>query len=267
MKIKFLLLLFILIATTICAKNNFVIIIPSYNNSAWVKKNLDSVFEQTYKNFRVIYIDDISTDGTGKLVENYVKQNGLQKKLKLIKNQKKMLALGNTYYAVHSCNPSEIVVILDGDDWFDNKDVLSCLNETYNDKNIWMTFGSFRYFPSNRVCERPRLNSNMTLRNKVREDAEHVWYHVRSFYAGLFQKIKKEDLLFEGKFFEMSGDGAYMIPMFEMAGQHYRFIDKVLYIYNQSGYNHDWAKNYELANKLAAIIRGRQSYEKLNRLF
>ena len=48
---------------------NFVIVIPSYNNAQWYKRNLDSVFAQTYKNFSVIYLDDCSPDGTGQLVK------------------------------------------------------------------------------------------------------------------------------------------------------------------------------------------------------
>ena len=45
-------------------ERSIVVIIPSYNNVRWVEKNLMSVFEQKYENFRVIYIDDCSTDGT-----------------------------------------------------------------------------------------------------------------------------------------------------------------------------------------------------------
>ncbi len=45
----------------------FVFIIASYNNSEWYKNNLDSVFAQDYENYRIIYIDDASPDGTGHL--------------------------------------------------------------------------------------------------------------------------------------------------------------------------------------------------------
>lgn len=268
MKLKFFvnLILILICSDIICAKNKFVIVIPSYNNSAWVKRNLDSVFDQTYKNFRVIYIDDISTDGTGKLVESYVKQNGVQKKLKLIKNQKKMLALGNTYNAVHSCDPSEIVVILDGDDWFANKDVLSYLNEIYKNKHVWITFGSFRHYPSNVKCEKVAITRKIISENSIRKDIEHIWFHLRSFYAGLFQRINIEHLMYEGKFFEMAGDLAYMAPMLEMAGEHSRFLDQVLYVWNMSGPNHDFKKNAELQGKLSSFIRNSRPYDKLNSL-
>ena len=48
-----------------------VIVIASYNNERWVEENLKSVFMQDYSNYRVIYIDDASTDGTADLAEPY----------------------------------------------------------------------------------------------------------------------------------------------------------------------------------------------------
>ena len=55
----------------------FVFIISSYNNSQYIKKNLDSILNQTYKLWRIIYIDDHSTDETFNLVNNYIKTNNL----------------------------------------------------------------------------------------------------------------------------------------------------------------------------------------------
>src|SRR3989304_2120498 len=53
-------------------EKHFVVIVPSYNNKDWYQKNLDSIFMQKYTNYHVVYIDDVSTDGTGDLVEKYV---------------------------------------------------------------------------------------------------------------------------------------------------------------------------------------------------
>ena len=43
----------------------FVFIIPSYNNEKWIEKNVMSVLNQTYENWKMIYINDNSTDKTG----------------------------------------------------------------------------------------------------------------------------------------------------------------------------------------------------------
>ena len=48
------------------SNKKFVFIIPSYNNTKNIEKNLNVIREQTYKNWRIIYINDCSTDDTGK---------------------------------------------------------------------------------------------------------------------------------------------------------------------------------------------------------
>ena len=49
----------------------FSVIIPTFNQLNFLKKALDSVFKQTYRNFEIIVIDNYSKDGT----ENFVKKN------------------------------------------------------------------------------------------------------------------------------------------------------------------------------------------------
>jgi glycosyltransferase involved in cell wall biosynthesis len=44
-----------------------VIVIPSYNNRHWYRQNLGSVCAQAYDNFRAIYVDDGSSDGSSPL--------------------------------------------------------------------------------------------------------------------------------------------------------------------------------------------------------
>lgn len=46
-------------------------IIPVFNSERFLKKCLDSVFNQTYENFEVIAIDDGSTDNSQKILQNY----------------------------------------------------------------------------------------------------------------------------------------------------------------------------------------------------
>ena len=71
----FLLFLFFLGVVT-AEEKQFVIMVPSYNNAEWFERTLDSIFSQTYQNFRVIYIDDASTDGAGEFVRAYIKERG-----------------------------------------------------------------------------------------------------------------------------------------------------------------------------------------------
>ena len=65
---------------------NIAIIIPSYNNCQWYQRNLSSVIAQDYQNFRVIYIDDCSSDGTGELVEQFIAEHNSGNLTHLIRN-------------------------------------------------------------------------------------------------------------------------------------------------------------------------------------
>ncbi|BDQ38457.1 hypothetical protein SYK_28170 [Pseudodesulfovibrio nedwellii] len=47
------------------------IIVPNYNKKDYLVERLDSVFNQSYKDFEVILLDDCSTDGSGEILEQY----------------------------------------------------------------------------------------------------------------------------------------------------------------------------------------------------
>src|SRR5690242_8244224 len=112
-------------------QKSLVIIIPSYNNQRYYKQNLDSVFYQLYDNYRVIYIDDCSNDGTYNLVNDYIenlpgqicsawehlsRDLAKESRITFIRNKQRLGALQNLYNAIHSCKDYEIVITLDGDD-------------------------------------------------------------------------------------------------------------------------------------------------------
>jgi glycosyltransferase involved in cell wall biosynthesis len=59
----------------------FSIIIPTYNQSSFLKKALDSVFNQTFKNFEIIVIDNHSNDKTSDIIKKY-KKKIIYKKIK-----------------------------------------------------------------------------------------------------------------------------------------------------------------------------------------
>jgi len=51
------------------------VIIPVYNVKRYLKRCLDSVIQQTYQNLEIILIDDGSTDGSGKICQEYRQQD------------------------------------------------------------------------------------------------------------------------------------------------------------------------------------------------
>lgn len=51
------------------------VIVPVYNVKKYIKRCLDSIIEQTYKNLEIILIDDGSTDGSGEICDEYIEKD------------------------------------------------------------------------------------------------------------------------------------------------------------------------------------------------
>ena len=87
-----------------------VVIIPSYKNQQWVEKNLTSVFNQKYKNYRVLYVDDCSPDQTYELVKQITSKFNQESRTTIIHNAERKGPMENWYNAINSCSNDEIVV-------------------------------------------------------------------------------------------------------------------------------------------------------------
>src|SRR5580700_3348825 len=77
------------------------VIIPSYNNRQSYERNLSSVVAQDYHDFRVIYVDDCSSDRTSELVEQFIADRNSGNLIHLIRNPVRIGALQNLYNTIH----------------------------------------------------------------------------------------------------------------------------------------------------------------------
>ena len=97
----------------------FSIIIPAYNMEKYIKKTLDSVKKQTFKDYEVIVIDDGSTDKTVEVAKKF--------DVKVIEH--KHAGLSVVRNAAIKEAKGDYLVLLDSDDWWD-KDLLKKLDES-----------------------------------------------------------------------------------------------------------------------------------------
>lgn len=243
-------------------EKNMVIVIPSYNNSLYYEANLNSVLSQKYTNFKVIYIDDCSPDGTGSLVQEYIEKYDKDNRITLIKNTKRQGVMANRYYAIHSCVDSDIIATLDGDDWLAHDNVLKVINEQYQDPNVWITYGQYQKYPLGQKGHCKQFEKEAVEKNSYR-NYPFLSSHLCSFYAWLFKLIKKEDLLYKDQFIAMATDVAIMLPMLEMAGGRFKFIEETLYIYNRSNSINMFKLDSVFQKEMGAYIRSKERYEPL----
>ena len=99
------------------------VIIPAYNVANYLPKALDSVLSQTYADFELIVVDDGSTDGTGKVCDQYAE---LDARVKVI-HQKNAGAPAARNAAIEIAT-GEYLYFMDGDDWAE-PDMLAAMRD------------------------------------------------------------------------------------------------------------------------------------------
>jgi glycosyltransferase involved in cell wall biosynthesis len=96
------------------------VVAPSYQNVAGYRYawHIESLLQQEYSNYKVVIIDDMSSDNTYLYVAKYLKwRNVPQDKFVLLRNKVHRTAVENIYYTIHKyCDYNQISYIIDGDD-------------------------------------------------------------------------------------------------------------------------------------------------------
>lgn len=238
-----------------------VLLIRSYNNIKYYEKNLQSALNQNYSNYRAIYIEDRSPDGTYDAVKKYLAEHDKQGIVTLIQNKKRLGAMANAYFGAHMCKNDEIIVILDGDDWFPNDKVLKKINHMYANPDVWFTYGQYLNitpFKSKRGHCRLFYSKCTNVRNHP-----FITSHLRTFYAGLFKRIRLQDLLYQGRYLHVCEDNAGSFPMLEMARGHIYFNPEILYVHNCLNPLNDFRRYKKFQPQITKYLRNLQKYTPL----
>jgi len=225
--------------------NPFVFIIPSYNNIENYQINLSSIISQNYPQYliRILYISDCSDDGTDEGVKSFVKENKLENRFHFFRQKVRSRQGLARYQMFHYCFPDEFILLLDGDDWLFNQDVVSIIDQHIFENNLLVTYGSYyTYTEGNKemnnsyesFLECVRSFPKDVIDNKLYKNYDWISGHLRGGFAYLFQKLKLNDLLdHEGKFPLLSSDLNEMLSVLEMAGNRHGNICKPTMIYNK----------------------------------
>ena len=100
------------------------IIVPNYNYEHTLEKCLTSILNQTYKNFEIIYVDDMSTDNSVQIAKRLLK---LPHKIIELKQKRLNGGARNEAY-LHLSDDVNYVWYIDSDDWLLDENVLRKIN-------------------------------------------------------------------------------------------------------------------------------------------
>ena len=93
------------------------IIMASYNYAHFIGEAIESVINQTYKNWELIIIDDASTDNSLEVIEEYVQKDS---RIKLLINEKNLGLAGTLQKGIESATGNWIAFLESDDVFFQN---------------------------------------------------------------------------------------------------------------------------------------------------
>ena len=172
------------------------VIVPVYNVESYLRKCVDSIINQTYKNLEIILVDDGSPDNCGKICDEYAQHDS---RVKVI--HKENGGLSDARNAGIDMAEGEYLTFVDSDDYI-AEDMIEKLYKQLLKDNSDMSLCSFKYVDESgdeilsRVDDSPIKNEIITGEQAVNKLLENnPWYYVVAC-----SKLYKEELFREIRF-------------------------------------------------------------------
>jgi len=144
------------------------VIINCFNGEKYLRKALDSVIKQTYRNWEIIFWDNQSTDKSAKIFKSY---QDIRLKYYLASSHTKILYEARNY-ALEKIN-GDFIAFLDVDDWWlQNK--LEKQIPMFSDSKVGLVYGKLWYFfekkNKKKIFKKKNLPTGMILEELLHEN-------------------------------------------------------------------------------------------------
>jgi len=185
---------------------------PAYNAQDTIVQSLISVVAQTHRDWKVIIRDDMSTDSTAEIAENFSKHFGLQDIITVQRNTTKKWEVQNVLEMIAQCDENDIICRLDADDWLTDTDILTFLNHRYDAEGYDAVWTAHRWGFSGMNISAP-IPDGANVYN-------HPWVssHFKTFRKSLISGISDDNFRSsDGNYFKRIGDQAIYLPVLHRA--------------------------------------------------
>lgn len=207
--------------------NRFVFVAPMYNASSTLARMLHSLYGQSYDNWRLILIDDVSQSAEEtKCVEIINRFRGFSsERIVDVWNKEKKWEVANVLHGISMCDDNDIVCRIDADDWLTDLDALAYLNALYNQTQADALWTAHRWAFTDKNISGP-----------MPADADpykHPWVssHLKTFRKRLINDVKDENFRGEdGGYVRRAGDQCVYLPVLHQAKKR-GFVPRVFYHY------------------------------------
>ena len=162
------------------------IIVPVYNAERFLKDTINTILNQTYKNWELILVDDCSTDKSVNIINKYSKKD---KRINLVKNKVNSKAAVSRNNGIKKSS-GRYLCFLDADDLWDKQKLEKQVNFMKNN-DCEFSFTGYEFADKNGKPNRKkvfipnRINYKQALKNTT------IWTSTVMFDM---EKLSKEDI-------------------------------------------------------------------------
>ena len=123
------------------------VIVNCYNGEKYLEEAINSIIEQTYNNFEIIFWDNCSTDQTQNIILSYN-----DSRIRYFRGDKNVDVYKARNYALSKCN-GNFIAFLDSDDyWYPSK--LEKQIPLFDDSDVGLVFSDSYFFNEYRILRR-----------------------------------------------------------------------------------------------------------------
>lgn len=205
------------------------VILPMYNVEKWIATTYESLRSQSFTEYTAYFLDDCSSDRT---VEKLRDLSSEDNRVQIISNLERRYSMGNLWINLDGIVEDEdLVVIIDGDDWFFDENVLSKIVNKFQEGYEFI-HGQFLEYPKMVIVDERGYSDEVIRNNSFRTDRWRC-SGIRAFKGALWRKIDKNQVMDGDSFYEFTADQAYTYPLLENSkGKIYRF-EEPIHVYNR----------------------------------
>ena len=211
----------------------YSVIIPVYNSEKYLRKCIDSILAQKYKDFEIILVDDESKDLSAKICDDYAQKDN---RVNVIHKTNGGTA-DSRNVGIRAAS-GDYIMFVDNDDYWKRKNTLEdidCqLNESHADVLMYDTMEYWenenRFTQSGKTCKRQEIV------NQPKEYALKTVIEQGILYRAVWAKVVKRQLIVDHNLLFEKGirneDTEWTAKML-LCAESYDWYEKVFYVYRK----------------------------------
>ena len=207
-------------------KGKISIVVPIYNVERYLKRCVESLRDQTYKNLEIILVDDGSPDNCPTICDTFAE---LDDRIRVLHKKNGGLSEARNFGLKKATG--DYILYVDSDDYIEKDSCEKLINSM--DSNVDVVVGSYREVRENKIIIKRHSNLSEKLQYSAKE---YVIKSIKNdeWYAPAWLNLYRKSFLISNKLYYKVGyyfEDIEMLPRLFLANPRVKYVDYAFYNY------------------------------------